>query len=356
MHSVFMNASIRNRGISGTSMIVDQIEALLERQADVVLDVAQGPAPVAGLGPAGRAIRLAQGVWWDGWAAGRRSRTDAAIYPTAVGGWLSRSGRNILIVHDLMLFDRSLEYDRGFRLTSTVTFFLSAVSADVIVTPSAWSKREIARRWPWASKKCVVVPWPSRLEPRGGPRKVWSGPGRPNVLMVSSVDPHKNHRRGIEVVERARAASGADFSLTIVGPRGRAEDELRIATALHDPQGSWIVRRDSVSDAELVELLDTSFALLNTSLAEGFGLPLLEAAARDLPVVHSRAGALNEVLPTPEGPEVTTQDLADEIVALLDPDVYAAQVERGRTALARHAPERFEAAFLSIVVPHEAAR
>ena len=40
MHSVFMNASIRNRGISGTSMIVDQIEALLERQADVVLDVA----------------------------------------------------------------------------------------------------------------------------------------------------------------------------------------------------------------------------------------------------------------------------------------------------------------------------
>jgi glycosyltransferase involved in cell wall biosynthesis len=349
MVDVFMNASIRNQGMSGTATVVSEIEELLARQSDIVLFVEQGPSPWGKPGPFGRVIRWMQSVWWDGWAAGRRHRTDASIYPTGVGGWFSHSNRNILVVHDLMVFDRRLGYDRGFRLTCTVTWFLSAVAADVIVTPSEWTRSELIRRWPWATNKTVIIPWACRLEARVGPFKQWDPNRRPDVVMVSSVEPHKDHARGVLVVHLARELSGVDFSLSIVGPRGRAEDELRAMIETYDPDGRWIQRRESVGDGELVEILDEAFILLNTSRAEGFGLPLLEAAARDLPVVHSGAGSMNDVLPSAHGSEVTTRALAKEIVSLTDPEEYAASVERGRKALARQTPAGFERALLEVI-------
>jgi glycosyltransferase involved in cell wall biosynthesis len=349
MPNVFMNASIRNRGISGASVIVDQIEEMLDRQSDIVLDVQQGPKPITRPGGIGRTIRLVQSVWWDCWAAGRRTRTNAAIYPTGVGGWFSRSDKNVLVIFDLMLFDKSLKYDRGFRLTSALTWPVSAYFADVIVAPSEWTRREIGRRWPWALKKIVVVPLPCRLQPRKGPFKQWERHRRPNVVMISAVEPHKNHVGAISVVEHARESSGVDFSLTIVGPTGRAEHVLRRAMARQDPSGTWIERRESVEEEELLDILDSAFILLNTSSAEGFGLPLLEAAARDLPVVHSRAGSMNEVIPITGKPQVTTLDLAQEIVCYLDQSEYRKGVDRGRKALARHTPEEFECTLLRIV-------
>ena len=51
-----------------------------------------------------------------------------------------------------------------------------------------------------------------------------------------------------------------------------------------------------VSDEILGGLMDRADVLLSTSAHEGFGVPLLEALARGLPVVANRAGALPEVL------------------------------------------------------------
>jgi glycosyltransferase involved in cell wall biosynthesis len=50
-----------------------------------------------------------------------------------------------------------------------------------------------------------------------------------------------------------------------------------------------------LSDAELAGVLRRASVLAVPSLAEGFGLPLLEAMAAGVPVVHSNAPALVEV-------------------------------------------------------------
>jgi glycosyltransferase involved in cell wall biosynthesis len=147
----------------------------------------------------------------------------------------------------------------------------------------------------------------------------------------------------------ARAISGENFALAIVGPRGRAENEVTREMALRDPDGSWISRLVDVDDEHLVKLLDDGFALLNTSRDEGFGLPLLEASARDLPVVHTRAGSLNEVIELGGDPPFSTLYLAHELVGLLDPTRYREAVERGRVAVRAHTREQYAVDLVRVI-------
>ena len=50
-----------------------------------------------------------------------------------------------------------------------------------------------------------------------------------------------------------------------------------------------------VDDEYLNELYENAFALLFPSLYEGFGLPILEAMAKDTPVITSNIAALPEI-------------------------------------------------------------
>ncbi len=50
-----------------------------------------------------------------------------------------------------------------------------------------------------------------------------------------------------------------------------------------------------LSDADLAAVLDGALASVVPSRSEGFGLPLLEAMSRGVPVIHSDAPALVEV-------------------------------------------------------------
>ena len=168
--------------------------------------------------------------------------------------------------------------------------------------------------------------------------------------MISATEPHKDHIRGIAVVQMARTISGTDFALTIVGPPGHAEIIIQARTKLCDPEGKWIRRIIGASDADLIKTLDEGFALLNTSKAEGFGLPILEAAARDVPVVHSRQGSLNEVIELGQYEPPSTMSLAFELVDLLDPIRYKDAVRRGRDAIINHSPDKFAAEFLSLIL------
>ena len=349
MYRVVVNSRARYQGINGTATVVDEMELALQSDDSISLTLLQGPPPAGGRGRVGRVFRLAQSVWWDGWASGRAVDADVAIFPAAVGGWWSQARRNVLVVHDLMVLDKRLGFARGFRLSSTVTWPISILFPDVIVTPSRWTRAQLLARWPRAQPKVVIVPLPCRLPARTGVPKCWDASRRPTVIMVSATEPHKDHVRGIAVVQMARTISGENFALAIVGPRGRAENEVTTQMALCDPDGAWISRLVDLDDDHLVKLLDDGFALLNTSRAEGFGLPLLEASACDLPVVHSRAGSLNEVIELDDDPPVTTLFLAYELVGLLDPTRYREAVERGRAAVKAHSRERYAVDLVRVI-------
>jgi len=149
------------------------------------------------------------------------------------------------------------------------------------------------------------------------------------VLCVAQKRPYKN----LGVLIRALAMLSEDGpALVLPGATSAYEDELR--TLASDLEVADRVRFvEWVSERELEGLYRLAACFVLPSLIEGFGLPVLEAMARGVPVACSRRPALTEVA----GDAALLFDpldataVADSIRRLMhDGDLRAGLVERGR--------------------------
>ena len=116
--------------------------------------------------------------------------------------------------------------------------------------------------------------------------------GRPIALSVSAKRPHKNLGRLIGAI--ALIPVERRPVLVLPGYSTRHEDQLRRRAAELGVTGdirflAW------VDQAELEGLYAAAACFVFPSLLEGFGLPVLEAMARGVPVSCSSRGALGEV-------------------------------------------------------------
>ncbi len=151
---------------------------------------------------------------------------------------------------------------------------------------------------------------------------------RPSFLMVSTLEPRKGYLQALEAFSLLWDQS-IDVNLIIVGKEGWEilPDSLRgnipeITRRLrnHPERGKRLFWFNGISDEYLKKIYEASSCLIAASLAEGFGLPLIEAAryklpiiARDIPVFREIAGEHAYYF---HGTEAA--NLADAIKAWLD--------------------------------------
>ncbi|MHB1667823.1 glycosyltransferase [Thiomonas sp.] len=128
---------------------------------------------------------------------------------------------------------------------------------------------------------------------------------KPSFLMVGTVEPRKGHLQTIAAFETLWA-QGVEVNLVIVGKEGwkglsdghRSSIPTVIAKLRKHPElGKRLFWLEGISDEYLEAVYAASTCLIAASEAEGFGLPLIEAAqhklpiiARDIPVFHEVAG------------------------------------------------------------------
>ncbi len=117
---------------------------------------------------------------------------------------------------------------------------------------------------------------------------------RTAFLMVGAVEPRKGHRQAIEAFELLWRAGHA-VALVIVGRRGWMTAEVETLVDDCIERGRRLIRLTGASDEFLESIYREADALLAASFGEGFGLPLIEAAHHELPVIARDIPVFREV-------------------------------------------------------------
>jgi glycosyltransferase involved in cell wall biosynthesis len=115
-----------------------------------------------------------------------------------------------------------------------------------------------------------------------------------SFLMVGTVTLRKGHEQVLDAFERLWA-EGVDAKLLIIGAPGWQADKLIKKMKNHAEQGKKLVWLQKADDDCLKEAYLRSSALIYSSFAEGFGIPLVEAASFGLPVISRDLPLFREV-------------------------------------------------------------
>ncbi|HYI16255.1 MAG TPA: glycosyltransferase family 1 protein, partial [Thermomicrobiales bacterium] len=195
----------------------------------------------------------------------------------------------VVTIHDLsfLLTPQFGEPDLVSYLTSAVPRAIDA--ATVVVTVSASVAAEVAAAFPAARGKLVAIPNGVRLPHSAHARRATD---RPELLTVGTVEPRKNLNTLIQAMTIIRTTQPA-ARLTIAGRIGWRADE--IVAQIRAAEASGIVRFVESPDEDSLEALYAEATVaISPSFYEGFGLPVLEAMARGVPVVTSDIPSLRE--------------------------------------------------------------
>lgn len=201
-----------------------------------------------------------------------------------------RRAREVATVFDCIFLER-----RGWLDPRGAERMEAAVREQVrrsalILTPTQFVAREVVERLGADAARVAVTP----LGADHGPVLPQSpSTSAPYILTVSRVDARKNHLRMLQAFEQLVAA-GLPHRWIVAGPAGHGAEDFDAAVARSSARDR-VERRSFVSEDELAKLYAGASAFVFASLAEGFGLPPLEAMARRVPVVVARATCLPEV-------------------------------------------------------------
>jgi glycosyltransferase involved in cell wall biosynthesis len=268
-------------------------------------------------------------------AAAARARVDL-LHSLGTTSPLFGPGPRVVTIHDLIYLHFEGDFPASSRVALEKLVPLGARRARRVITPSDAAKRDVVEH-------CRVDPGRVDVVPEGGGMRDADPTGeaelrsrfdlgeRPVVLTIAPPLPHKNLDRLLDAM-RAVVDGGLSPVLALVGHQGREGVALRaridaLGLADHVRITGW------VSDEDLEGLYRLAACGAYPSLYEGFGLPVLEAMRRELPLACSNATSLPEV--AGDAAELfdpsDTEAMAAAIRRLLtDPTRAAELVERGR--------------------------
>lgn len=283
------------------------LELLPEQTARVLVALSERPAEAAGAASNRRPrdlLRIAR--------AARRERFDAFLFPS-LHTWFPRCGAPAVVgLHDTITTDHGalVASRRRDGLLLRAKERLAVRGAAQLFTVSTASRAALAERLGIAPERLPVVseaPDPLFREPPDGDSvrrarsRVGLAPDERFFLYVGGISPHKDVETLIDAYALAHRALDFPPRLVVAGALDDDEAYLSSAASVRDRiaahgLGERVAVPGFVPDDELAALYTESIAVAIPSLAEGFGLPAVEASAAGTAVVLSDLPAHRESL------------------------------------------------------------
>ena len=116
----------------------------------------------------------------------------------------------------------------------------------------------------------------------------------PTFVAVGTLEPRKDHATIIKAFEKVWA-DGVQVNLLLIGKMGWGVDRLAAQIRSHPELGKRLFWPENVTNAELELAYRSACGLIQASVWEGFGLPLVEAARFGTPLLLSDIAIFREI-------------------------------------------------------------
>lgn len=270
--------------------------------------------------------------------------------------FLPKKMARVVTVHDLV-WRHSGHTMRSVNRWLDATLMPEAVrQSDRVIAVSSSTARDIENEMPFAAGMVRTIPLGNSVMGDPQPRSALADLGLevPYFLFVGTLEPRKNLARLLEAFSRLKSTEAGGAVLAIAGGTGWGSVEVDDLIHQWGLQGR-VRKLGYVSDQQLATLYAHALFLAMPSLYEGFGLPLLEAMSRGLPVLTSDISSMPEVAGD-AGVLVSPHDvdsIARGLAALLGDNAF--RLELASRALASAARFNWDRAALETMVTFKEA-
>lgn len=210
---------------------------------------------------------------------------------------LHKKVRSVVTIHDMIIF-KDVSFQNLFDIVNYRSKIKRAIRrADQIIAISNQTKNDIIQFFPSAASKVKVVYQP--IDERFYQRLTESEKNlvlnkynlkKPYIIQVGSIQLRKNIQ---QVLMALSLLKHYNFFYVVVGKPTRYKHSLEdyIKNFGLSDRVKFLT---NVTDEELRALYQASAAVIYPSLMEGFGLPVVEGLASEVPVIATQGGCFEE--------------------------------------------------------------
>lgn len=205
----------------------------------------------------------------------------------------------VVSIYDMALFKFSHigqpETEKGIRKETR----LSCNRSDKIIAISDATARDISEILHVDNSKivrsyCGGLPDGYTIASAAAPDHALLNFPEPFFLFISTIEPRKNVETIVKAFNEYKKRTNDDRKLVIAGRKGWRSESI-FETIHNSPYAEDIIVPGYISNNDRAYLLSHASAFVYPSLYEGFGIPVLEAFAYNLPVITTNISSLPEV-------------------------------------------------------------
>lgn len=302
-------------------------------------------------------------VWWYEWSVVRALKKYKPDVFLSTDNFCSlrTSVPTCLILHDIAWANPQTDARLPWLVHQYYHFFMPRFlkKADKIICVSEFVRQDTLRYYPFLNpEKLVVCHNGCRTDFRPltdeeiEDVKAKYTEGYPFFVFVGAVHPRKNVHRLIEAFSEMKKRTGRPYKLLIVGrfawQTGDVLTAFQNSSYQHD-----IIFTGYVADEEVPRIVGAARAVVYVSLAEGFGIPILEAMNCDVPVLTSNITSMPEVAGNAAAlvNPYSVSDITDELATLAIFDDYCERyIRKGRIQREKFSWDKTAATLYDILV------